>query len=97
MINVTERAKQELKRLLSQNVDWPQARLRIMDRGQGIIGLGIDIEAPGDCIVEYEGARVLVVEPELANNLQGITLDVDDTPDGPELVVDEKKMERHPF
>ncbi len=92
MINVTERAKQELKKLLSLKVDWPQARLRIMDRGQGIIGLGIDIEAPGDCVVEYGGARVLVVEPELANHLQGITLDVDETPEGPELVISEKKI-----
>ena len=72
-------------------MDWPQARLRIMDRGQGIIGLGIDIEALGDCVVEYGGARILVVEPD-ANHLQGITLDVDDTPDGPELVVAEKKI-----
>ena len=92
MINVTKRAKQELKKLLSQKVDWPQACLRIIDRGQGIIGLGIDIEAPGDRIVEYEGARVLVVEPELANNLQGVTIDVDDTPDGNELVISEKKI-----
>jgi len=30
MINVTERAKQELKKLLSLKVDWPQARLRIV-------------------------------------------------------------------
>ena len=90
MINVTKQAKQELKRLLSQNVDWPQARLRIMDRGQGIIGLGIDIEAPGDRVVEYEGTKVLVVEPKLANNLQGITIDVDETPDGAELVIREK-------
>jgi len=92
MINVTERAKQELKKLLSLKADLPQACLRIMDRGQGIVGLGIDIEASGDCVVEYEGARVLVVEPGLANNLQGITLDVDETPEGPELVVSEKKI-----
>ena len=59
MINVTERAKQELKRLLSQKVDWPQARLRLIDRGQGIWGLGIDIEQPGDQVVEYQGIKVL--------------------------------------
>ena len=48
MVNVTERAKQELKTLLSKKVDWPQACLRLMDRGEGILGLGIDIEQPGD-------------------------------------------------
>ena len=87
MINVTKRAKQELRRLLSENVDWPEARLRIMDRGQGIIGLGIDVEAPGDLIVECEGERVLICEPVLATSLKGITLDVDDTPKGTELVI----------
>ena len=87
MINITERAKQELKKLLSKNVDWPQARLRIMDRGQGIIGLGIDIEAPGDRVVEYEGMKLLVIEPELANNLQGVTIDVCETAEGSELVI----------
>ena len=90
MVNVTERAKQELNRLLTQNVDWPEARLRIMDRGQGNIGLGIDIEAPGDQIVEYDGRRVLICEPVLATSLKGITLDIDDTPEGAELVICEK-------
>jgi Fe-S cluster assembly iron-binding protein IscA len=90
MINITERAKRELKRLLDAKVDWPGARLRLMDRGQGKLGLGIDIEAPGDQIIEYEGTRLLIIEPELANNPKVITLDVDDTPEGVELVISEK-------
>ena len=87
MVSVTEGACRELKRILSEKVDWPGACLRLIDRGQGIIGLGIDIEIPGDQVVEYEGARVLVIEPELATNLTGITLDIDDTPAGAELVI----------
>jgi len=90
MINVTKRAKQELRRLLSENVDWPEGRFRIMDRGQGVIGLGVDIEAPGDLTIEFEGKRVLICEPVLAARLEGITVDVDDTPDGAELVICEK-------
>jgi len=90
MITITERAKQELSKLLAKKVDWPYARLRLMDRGQGKLGLGVDIEAPGDRIVEYEGRKVLIVEPELAKNIQGVTLDVDDTPKGVELVISKK-------
>ena len=90
MIYVTERAKQELQRLLATSVDWPGARLRLMDRGQGKLGLGIDIEATDDHVVDYEGTKLLVVEPGLASNLRQITLDVDDTPDGVELVIDEE-------
>jgi Fe-S cluster assembly iron-binding protein IscA len=90
MINVTERAKQELKRLLIASVDWPNACLRLMERGQGKLGLGIDIEAQGDQVLEYEGAKVLLVQPELATSLKQVTLDVDDTLEGTKLVIWEK-------
>ena len=90
MVSVTEGACRELKRMLSDKVDWPGARLRLVDRGQGNIGLGIDIEVPGDHVVEYEGKKVLIIEPELATNLKGITLDVDDTSAGAELVLSGK-------
>jgi len=90
MINVTERAKQVLKNILSEKVDWPDARLRLMDRGQGNLGLGIDLEAEGDRIVEYDGVKVLVVNPDLDSNLKEITLDVHDTDEGAELVISER-------
>jgi len=90
MITVTERAKQELKKILFAKVDWPEARLRLMDRGQGNLGLGVDIEATGDVAVEYEGTKVLIVEPELATKLKKIILDVDDTGEGAELVIAEQ-------
>ncbi len=90
MIYITERAKQELKRLLDTKVNWPGARLRFMDRGQGRFGLGIDIEKPDDVVMEYEGAKLMVIEPSLASDLKHFTLDVDDTPDGPELVIIEE-------
>lgn len=87
MVNVTERARQELKRILTVNVDMPQARLRLIDRGQGKLGLGIDVEMPGDKVVEYDGSTVLVIEPSFASSLAGVTIDVDNTPNGVELVV----------
>ena len=90
MVSVTEGACRELKRMLSEKVDWPGARLRLVDRGQGILGLGIDIELSGDQVVEYEGIKVLIIEHELATNLKGITLDVDYTPEGAELVLSGK-------
>ena len=92
MIQVTTRAKQELKKILSlfENADLLNARLRLMDRGEGNLGIVADIELPEDRILEYDGTKVLVIEPELAKNLQEVTIDIDDTPDGPELVVWEK-------
>ena len=90
MIEITEHAKQELNRLLIAKVDWPGALLRLIDRGKGKLGLGIDIQKPGDLMIEYDGKRLILVESELATSLADITLDVDDTPDGPELVIIEK-------
>jgi hypothetical protein len=92
MINVTDRAKQELQRLLIASVDWPNARLRLIKREQGQLGLGIDIEEQGDQILEYEGTKVLLVCTELATSLKQVTLDVDDTPEGAKLVIWEKSQ-----
>ena len=86
MVNITERAAKALVKLLYDTVDMPQARLRIMDRGQGTLGLGIDIEAPTDYVVEYEGSSVLVVGETLANSLKGVTLDIEESPEGTEFV-----------
>jgi len=77
MIGVTERAKQELKRILSANADNPLAGLRLTATGQNKLGLSIDVEAPGDTVVEQE----------LVDRLQGIHLDVEDTPEGPKLII----------
>ncbi|MFC2051656.1 hypothetical protein ACFLT4_02880 [Chloroflexota bacterium] len=87
MVNVTGNAGQELKRLLTFVSDMPQARLRLIDRGQGILGLGLDVEMTGDELIEHDGLTVLVVERELATSLSGITIDVDATPKGVELVI----------
>ena len=90
MIEITEHAKQELNRLLIAKVDWPGALLRLIDRGKGKLGLGIDIQKPGDLVIDYDNKRLILVGADLAENLAHITLDVDDTPDGPELVIIEK-------
>ena len=87
MIDVTERAIQELKKILSAKADLPQARLRLTSSEQGKLGLGIDIDMPGDRVVEYKGLKVLCVEEALADSLNGVVLDVEETNDGPQLVI----------
>jgi len=87
MIKITERAKQVLKKILNAHVDLPQGRLRLMDRGQGKLGLGIDIEMPGDELVKHDGSTVLVIERGLITNLNGVILDVEDSAKGSGLVI----------
>ena len=90
MITVTERAKEHLKQALDANCDQdaeePQG-LRLGMLGQGQFGLGIDTEREGDEVVEHDGSKVLLVESELAGQLQGITIDVQPTDDGEQLVI----------
>ena len=87
MLRITDRAKQELSKILTSNVEMPQARLRICDRGQGELGIGIDIEEPDDRVVEYRGSRILVIKRQLENRLKHITIDIDETTGGPQLVI----------
>lgn len=93
MIEITKHARQELKKILNDNVDHPQARLRLTSSGGEHLGLGVDIEMPDDQIVEHEGSCVLLVARELADRLAGIILDVQDTGDGPQLVIAEQAAE----
>jgi len=86
MIKVTEKAKQELKKLLSEKIDNPLALLRLTQSDKGL-GLILDVEMAGDKIVEHEDAKILAVEETLADRLENVTLDVEDTSEGPELVI----------
>lgn len=94
MVIVTEKAKLELQKLLKAKVDWPGARLRLIDRGQGVIGLGVDLASPGDEVIECDGEAVMVVGPEFASSHKMITLDVDNTRNGAELVISEERMDQ---
>lgn len=87
MIGVTERARQQLKKILSAKVDNPHAGLRLVSTGLGEFGLSIDVEMPGDQVVRHEGSKVLLVEQVVASRLDGHILDFEDTPDGKNFVL----------
>ena len=87
MITITERAKEVLKATLIATEADPDEGLRLLPTPDGRFVLTLDTELPGDQVVEHEGAKVLLVAPELAPVVDGVTLEVQDTPDGPKLVV----------
>jgi len=45
------------------------------------------MERDGDQAIEHEGLKLILAEKELADTLQGITIDVEDTPEGTKLVI----------
>jgi Fe-S cluster assembly iron-binding protein IscA len=86
MLTATESAKQELKRILLARTDDPDLSLRL-EGEPGQFRIKIDSEVPGDQVLEYEGTKVLLLEPALAFLLGDANIDVQDTPEGPRLVV----------
>jgi len=87
MIGVTEKAKIEMNKVLADKVDHPEACLRLRVDDDGNLGLGIDIERPEDKVVEYRGAILLVVETDLADSLTNISIDVENSDEGNQLVI----------
>jgi Fe-S cluster assembly iron-binding protein IscA len=87
MIDVTEKAKKELKGLLDKSTDNPDACLRLKANDDGRLGLGIDTEQPDDEVFEFEGSKLLVIQTELANMLKDAALDVVDSEEGRRLVI----------
>ena len=87
MLTVTEGAKQHLKGLLLARTNDPDASLRLVMEQTGQLSLVLDGEGYGDQVVEHEGAKVLLISPELAPIVDGVTIDVQDTADGPKLAV----------
>jgi Fe-S cluster assembly iron-binding protein IscA len=87
MLTVTENAKQRLKELLLANTNDADFGVRLVLRAVGQTGLVLDREGFADDVVEYEGAKVLLMGPEVAQLVAGATLDTEDTPEGTKLVI----------
>ena len=91
MLVVTEGAKNELKKILYEKVDHPLAGIRLLSGAQpDNFGLSIDIEVPDDQVIEHDGSKVLLIDGELSERLDGDILDVEDTASGKSFVVLER-------
>ena len=87
MVGVTKAGLAELKRILDEHTDNAQAGLRLTTDQSGTLGLTIDVETAEDQVLEHEGSKLLIIEHNLAAGLKGITIDVDETPEGNKLVI----------
>jgi len=94
MLRVTDSAKQHLKATLLAHTEAPETGLRLCLEPSGRLSLVLDKEGYGDQVVEHEGSKVLLVESgRLFWLLEEATLDAQDTPDGPKLVIDKSKRD----
>ena len=87
MVGVTEAGLVELKRILDEHTNNAQAGLRLTTDQSGTLGLTIDVETAEDQVLEHEGCKLLIIEQNLATSLEGVTIDIEETPEGNRLVI----------
>ena len=87
MLMVTENAKRHLKRLLMTNTSDTNLGIRLRVNTGMQLGVLLDREVDGDYVVEHEGARVMIVGPELFPLVDVAVLDTEMNGTVPSLVI----------
>ena len=91
MVTVTERAERELGRMLASASNDPEDGLRLTVTEPGRYGIVVDKEQEGDQVVQHEGAKMLLIDEEVAGLLEEKTIDcLETTEGGPRLVLSGK-------
>jgi len=75
MVQLTERASAELRRLLAEHVARPQQGVRLHLNRAGDLGMAIDVPHAGDSIIRRDNLPVLIVDGRLATRLAMRVLD----------------------
>lgn len=91
MIEVTERAAELLReiRIRAQGAtdEGRGGKVLRLVHSEGSLGFGLDFPREGDRVIQSEGMDVLLVAPDLAETLERITIDLQETPKGTSLVI----------
>jgi Fe-S cluster assembly iron-binding protein IscA len=75
MVQMTDRASRELRRLLTEHFARPQQGVRLrLDRG-GELRMTIDVPHAGDSVIRRDNVPVLIVEARLSLTLAQRVLD----------------------
>ncbi|MFP4174003.1 MAG: iron-sulfur cluster biosynthesis family protein [Candidatus Hydrogenedentota bacterium] len=81
-LTVTDSATAALKEVLENVEHEPEQVLRLVFDGQGELNLALDSEKEEDQVVEQEGAKIMVIEPDVGEKLEGAVLDVKESEEG---------------
>ena len=84
---VTEAATAVLKQILDNANRRPDQVLRLNADAEGNIKFSFDTARETDNLVTHQGSTVMLIESPLPASLQGTTLDVKETPSGPNLIL----------
>ena len=86
-LSVTESATAVLRDMLDKMERRPGQALRLVADSEGSFTLSLDTERRGDEVVSHEGTPVLLIETPIPESLLGSTLDVNETPQGAQIVL----------
>jgi Fe-S cluster assembly iron-binding protein IscA len=78
VVQVTERAAQQLYTLLKSETSDPDAGFRVIPAGGGQVFLFVDRETSADYVVEFRGSKVLLVGVEYLKPFQDVVIDCRD-------------------
>jgi Fe-S cluster assembly iron-binding protein IscA len=84
MLTVTEQAAEKLKEAIQAQTTDPEVAIRLIPSTArpNHLDMALDKEKEGDQVVESEGVKVLIVSSELAEVLDGMVIDCQETPEG---------------
>ncbi len=79
MVQITERATAELRRLLANNFARPQQGVRLRLNEAGNLAMTIDVPHSGDSVIRRDNVPILIVDGRLAARLARRLLDYPST------------------
>jgi Fe-S cluster assembly iron-binding protein IscA len=82
MVQITERASAELRRLLTDHVARPQQGVRLRLNEAGNLRMTIDVPHSGDSVIRRDNVPMLIVDGRLAARLAMRVLDFPAAPGG---------------
>lgn len=89
MIEVSELAANALAQSLQMSGVEPEKGFRLTKQ-EDIFALEIDSPAGEDRVIQHEGTIVLMVDQDTEHEVGDVLVDVEDRPDGPQLMMRSK-------
>lgn len=86
MIEVSELAGYALVQSLEASGVEPEKGFRLTKQ-ELVFALKIDTPGPDDLVIRHEGAIALIVDQDTEGKVGDVLIDVEDRPEGPELMM----------
>lgn len=89
MLTVTAQAAARLKEAIQAQTEDPELAIRLVPLASrpNQLDMALDRKKEGDQVVDSDGFEVLFVSAELTQALDGMVIDCQDTPQGPQFSI----------